>query len=1096
MKLADRLLILLDVQHAERRPVFLMWVYSLCLGVAISEVMAVSNALFLDTFGSAGLPWLYMAVALVMGATSYGYLKLSERFSFQRLSQWVLGLLLAWVLLAWAGLWLARSRWLLFSLPLLLPTISGLGSLIFWTWAGRLFDLRQGKRLYGLIGSGRWLAAMLFGATVPLLVQGIGTENLLVVAAAGLMGALAANFAAHRLESSPTARQTSARETTQTTAGGRRPLRYPAMLAALTVISSVGYYVAEYLFNDRVAANFADADQLAGFWGLFSAIEGLLTLTLGTVAAGPFIARLGVLAGITVQPGVLMLVTAAMLIFAALQGVDGLFWLAVANYLIMIVLSSSIDRPAVSILYQPLPTAERNRALTIIEGIIQPLAMGLLGLGLVVLNARGVSLLGLLGVLIVASLAWVVVAWQLGQTEYPRMLQKALARRALDGLDAQLTDAASLSLLKDGLNHAHPAAVLYALHTLETTDPQAAAEALPGLLKHPEEQVRREAWVSVERLKPSGIANQALACLLAERQPAVLGVALRGLAAVDGEQGFAQALSYLEASHPAVRLGAVVTLVRYGGIEGVLAAGQVLLQLASSVNVNERVLAAQALGEIGVKSFFQPLVPLLNDDALEVRRAALRSAGRLRSRELWPLVVNSLHDARTRHPAQQALADAGPLAWDALQSNLHWEHQPTEILCRLIGAAGQVGGEKVVNMLAQRIDSENVRLRGEIWRQLFRLGYQPPPEQRPALRQQLNREAQHAAWLLAAWNDIGNGPKDMMRSAFLNSLALLRLRVLHLLSFLYDPQAIRRVRYNLFFGSASQRAVALEVIETLVGREVSSLVLPVLDNSPPEVAYVRLNSLYPQEQRSVAERLTEIIEHTEHRLMPWLITCALYTAGHERLSELLGAIRAGIASDDALVREMAAWSLCRMEALPPALQDQLAQDIAPTVRAALLCGEKNMLSTVEKVIFLKTVSSFAAMPDDALADVALLLDEQEVRAGERIITQGDEGDSMYIVVDGRVRVHNGETTLNYLGTSDVFGELAVLASEPRSASVTAVEDSLLLRLEQHELYELLEYRSEVASGIIQVLTRHLRARTRELADLRSVYESTTVRRPV
>ena len=129
------------------------------------------------------------------------------------------------------------------------------------------------------------------------------------------------------------------------------------------------------------------------------------------------------------------------------------------------------------------------------------------------------------------------------------------------------------------------------------------------------------------------------------------------------------------------------------------------------------------------------------------------------------------------------------------------------------------------------------------------------------------------------------------------------------------------------------------------------------------------------------------------------------------------------------------------------------------------------------------------MPDDALADVALLLDEQEVSAGELIIEKGEQGDSMYIVVDGRVRVHNGDVTLNYLGTGDVFGELAVLASEPRSASVTAEDDSLLLRLEQYELYELLEYRSEVAQGIIQVLTRHLRARTRELADLRREIES-------
>jgi ATP/ADP translocase/HEAT repeat protein len=1084
MKLADRIFIVFDIQLVERRPVAFMLAYSFCLGVAISALMAVSNALFLKTFGSAGLPWLYIAIAVVVGLTSFAYIKLGEHMAFDRLSRLVLGLLLIWLLLSWVGLWLARSSLLLFSLPLLLPALGGLGSLIFWALAGRLFDLRQGKRLYGLIGSGRWLASVVLGSLVPVLVRSIGIENLMLVSAVGVVGLLiiVSVLSQHtQLEKS----SQRAREQQQPATGAWRNLHYPAMIAVLMFASSVGYYAAEFIYNDRVANYFLDANQLASFLGIVSAIEGFLALILAATVSGPFIARFGVSVGVVLQPGVLAVMAIAMWLFASFRGVDGLFWFAVINYLTMIVLSSSIDRSAVTILYQPIPAAARNRALAVIDGIVQPISMGLIGIGLLLLATFGVKLYGVVGVLVIASLAWVGVAWRLGKVEYPRVLQKALAHRALDGLDARLTDAASLALLKDGLKHPHPAAVLYALHTLENGEPHAAADALPALLQHPQAQVRLEAWATLERLKPAGIAAKALACLLAEQDAAVLGVALRGLAAVDDEKGFQQALSYLEGRHPAVRLGAVVALVRYGGIEGVLAAGQVLLQLAVSTDVNERVLAAKALGEIGVKSFYQPLLPLLRDDALEVRRAALRSAGKLRSRELWLLVVDGLHNPHTRRPAQQALAEAGSLAWDALQSTFHWERQPAEILCRLIAAAGQVGGEKVVNLLAQRLDTENVRVRGEIWRQLSRLGYLPSPDERAILRQQIQREAQHAAWLLAAWNDVGNGPNGMLRSAFLNSLALLRLRVLHLLSFLFDPHAIRRVRYNLLFGSASQRAVALEVIETLVGREVSAYVLPLLDNLTLEVAFTRLNGIFPQERLTATNRLETLLQQAGHRLFPWLGACALYTVGHDRLNELIAPTLACLDSNDDILREMAAWALCHLDALPPDRQEQLAQDLAPTVRLALLCGEKNMLSTVEKVIFLKTVSSFSAMPDDALADVALLLDEQEVRAGEQIIAQGDDGESMYIVVDGRVRVHNGETTLNHLSTGDVFGELAVLASEPRSASVTAEEDSLLMRLEQHELYELLEYRSEVASGIIQVLTQHLRARTHELAVLRS-----------
>ena len=71
---------------------------------------------------------------------------------------------------------------------------------------------------------------------------------------------------------------------------------------------------------------------------------------------------------------------------------------------------------------------------------------------------------------------------------------------------------------------------------------------------------------------------------------------------------------------------------------------------------------------------------------------------------------------------------------------------------------------------------------------------------------------------------------------------------------------------------------------------------------------------------------------------------------------------------------------------------------------------------------------------------------------------------MYIIVDGRVRVHDGDQTIAYLGARDIFGELAVLDAEPRSASVTAEVDTHLFRLDQDAFYELMADRFEVARG--------------------------------
>jgi sigma-B regulation protein RsbU (phosphoserine phosphatase) len=146
------------------------------------------------------------------------------------------------------------------------------------------------------------------------------------------------------------------------------------------------------------------------------------------------------------------------------------------------------------------------------------------------------------------------------------------------------------------------------------------------------------------------------------------------------------------------------------------------------------------------------------------------------------------------------------------------------------------------------------------------------------------------------------------------------------------------------------------------------------------------------------------------------------------------------------------------------------------------------LTTTEKVHILKTVDIFAGTPEEALVEVASLLEEVAIRDGEAIFEKGDVGASMYIIVSGQVRVHDGERTLNHLRERDVFGEMALVDSAPRLASVTALEETQLLRLKQGTFYNLMDGQPEVARGIIRVLSRHLRARVQDLDDLRTRLE--------
>lgn len=141
-----------------------------------------------------------------------------------------------------------------------------------------------------------------------------------------------------------------------------------------------------------------------------------------------------------------------------------------------------------------------------------------------------------------------------------------------------------------------------------------------------------------------------------------------------------------------------------------------------------------------------------------------------------------------------------------------------------------------------------------------------------------------------------------------------------------------------------------------------------------------------------------------------------------------------------------------------------------------------LTSADSRLPLLRSVSLFVESPDGVLEELVDSLASVSVAAGLRVFAKGDPGDALYIVAAGKVRVHDGERTMNYLGRGEFFGEMGVLDANPRSASVTAVEDTLLYRLDQDGLAAMMARRPEVAQGIIRVLVQRLRARMREMAD--------------
>ena len=146
------------------------------------------------------------------------------------------------------------------------------------------------------------------------------------------------------------------------------------------------------------------------------------------------------------------------------------------------------------------------------------------------------------------------------------------------------------------------------------------------------------------------------------------------------------------------------------------------------------------------------------------------------------------------------------------------------------------------------------------------------------------------------------------------------------------------------------------------------------------------------------------------------------------------------------------------------------------------------LSTIEKVIFLKEVSVFNEMTVAQLRSLAGIAEEVNFEDDAVIFKEGDSGDTLYVVVNGRVgleRTAEGKSEsvarLATLESRQYFGEMSIFDQAPRSASAIAIGQTLLLSIRREPLIALVEGDPSLALELIGVLSQRLREANEEIA---------------
>jgi CRP-like cAMP-binding protein len=131
--------------------------------------------------------------------------------------------------------------------------------------------------------------------------------------------------------------------------------------------------------------------------------------------------------------------------------------------------------------------------------------------------------------------------------------------------------------------------------------------------------------------------------------------------------------------------------------------------------------------------------------------------------------------------------------------------------------------------------------------------------------------------------------------------------------------------------------------------------------------------------------------------------------------------------------------------------------------------------------FLSRVPIFENCTTAEIASIASVAQEHTYVPGQIIVTQGTPGQAFYLITNGRVAIERDGAVLGAFATGDFFGDMSLLDSAPRSATIRAIEETRCLMLSSWDFKALLENTPSIAIRLLEVLSRRLRVADERLA---------------
>lgn len=134
-----------------------------------------------------------------------------------------------------------------------------------------------------------------------------------------------------------------------------------------------------------------------------------------------------------------------------------------------------------------------------------------------------------------------------------------------------------------------------------------------------------------------------------------------------------------------------------------------------------------------------------------------------------------------------------------------------------------------------------------------------------------------------------------------------------------------------------------------------------------------------------------------------------------------------------------------------------------------------MLTIIEKVMALQDVDVFSEVSTEQLSHLAAIAEEVTFTEGDVIFKETDPSDSMYLVLEGAVRLHRGDMDVTVARENDVFGTWALFDDDPRVVTATTTETAHVLRIEKEDFIDLLADHVQITQGVLKGMVQRLRS---------------------